>query len=115
MRKTRKEQRISKNDSRRKLIQSGKHPRKGEQENKGEKEEQKVFQRKKYEAKLNKEGGGLLCLSKGVLSTVSDIEEPVFVLVFVVDTRHESDRGRKDIVDQDEDVLLFLELDALAD
>lgn len=54
-------------------------------------------------------------LAKCVLARVADVEESIVVLVLLVDRAHESRRGWKDLVDEDEDGLLGGKLDALAD
>lgn len=46
---------------------------------------------------------------------IRDVEEPVFVLVLLVDTAHESSGGWQNLIDEDEDGLFWRELDAFAD
>ena len=77
-------------------------------------------------------GGQHELAARQVELNVRDVKESVFVAVFLVDTRHECGRRRKDLVniqhmrllisscvsylvDEDEDGLLRRELDALAD
>jgi hypothetical protein len=44
-----------------------------------------------------------------------DIQEPILVLVFLVDAAHERGGRRQDLIDEDEDGFLGTQLDALAD
>lgn len=53
--------------------------------------------------------------AEGVLAGVGNVKETVLVLVLLVNTAHQSCRGRKNLVDEDEDGLLGRQLDALAD
>lgn len=46
---------------------------------------------------------------------IRNIEEPVFVLMFLVDAAHESGSRRQNFVDKNEDGLLGRELDPLSD
>lgn len=46
---------------------------------------------------------------------VRDVQEPILVLVLLVDAAHERSSGWQDLIDEDEDCLLGRELDALAD
>lgn len=46
---------------------------------------------------------------------IRDIEEAVFILVLFVDTAHKCSRWGQDLIDEDEDSLLWRKLDALAD
>lgn len=50
-----------------------------------------------------------------VLARVGNVQEAVLVLVLVVDAAHEGGRWRQDFVDEDEDGLLWRQLDPLAD
>lgn len=45
---------------------------------------------------------------------IRDVQETVLVFVFVVDTAHEGGGRRQDLVDKDEDGLLWAKLDSLA-
>lgn len=49
-----------------------------------------------------------------VLARIRDVQEAVFVLVFFVNGAHQSGRRWQDFVDKDEDGLLGLQFDALA-
>lgn len=53
--------------------------------------------------------------SKSVLARVGDVQEAVLVLVLLVDCGHEGGCGRQHIIDENEDGLLWRQLDALAD
>jgi len=44
-----------------------------------------------------------------------DVQEPVLILVLFVDRAHECSGGWQDLIDEDEDGLLWRKLDALAD
>jgi len=56
-----------------------------------------------------------LQVTEGVLAGVCDVQEPILILVLLVDTAHEGGSGWQDFIDEDEDGLLGAELDALAD
>ena len=56
-----------------------------------------------------------LSLAESVLTRVGDVEEPIFILVLLIDAAHEGSSRGKDLVDKDEDGLLGGELDSLAD
>jgi len=43
-----------------------------------------------------------------------DVQESILVLVLVVDTAHKRSSRRQDLIDEDEDGLLWAELDSLA-
>lgn len=51
--------------------------------------------------------------TKRVLARVRQIQEPIGVLVLLVQLRHQHGRRREDVVDEDEDGLLGGEFDAL--
>jgi len=53
--------------------------------------------------------------SKGVLAGVRDVQEAILILVLLIDAAHESCSGWQDLIDEDEDCLLWGELYALAD
>ncbi len=46
---------------------------------------------------------------------IRDIQEPILILVFLIDAAHQCSRRREDLIDEDEDGLLRGKLDALAD
>ena len=54
-------------------------------------------------------------LAESVLATVSNVEEAVLVLVLLIDCGHCCTSGRQNVLDKDEDGLLWAQLDALAD
>lgn len=58
--------------------------------------------------------GILDCGAERVLAGIRDVQEAVFVLVFFVNGAHQSGRRWQDFVDKDEDGLLGLQFDALA-
>jgi len=53
--------------------------------------------------------------SKGVLAGVRDVQEAILILVLLIDAAHESCSRWQDLIDEDEDCLLWRELYALAD
>lgn len=53
--------------------------------------------------------------AEGVLARVGNVQEAVLVLVLLVDAGHQRSGWWQDLVDEDEDGLLWRELDALAD
>lgn len=46
---------------------------------------------------------------------VRDIQEPILILMLLIDAAHQRSRWRQDLINEDEDSLLGRELDALAD
>ena len=46
---------------------------------------------------------------------IRDVQETILIFVLFVDRAHESSGGRQDLIDEDEDSLLWAELDSLAD
>lgn len=46
---------------------------------------------------------------------VRDVQEPILILMLLVDTAHKGSGGRQNLIDEDKDRLLRRELDALAD
>jgi len=58
---------------------------------------------------------GSLKTTEGVLAGVGDVEEPILVLVLLVDAAHQSGGWRQHLVDEDEDGLLGRKLDPLPD
>ena len=46
---------------------------------------------------------------------VRNVQEAILILVLFVDRAHESSGGRQHFIDEDEDGLLWAELDSLAD
>jgi len=53
--------------------------------------------------------------AESVLAGVCDVEEAVFILVLLVDGAHERRCRRQNLIDEDEDSLLWRKLDALPD
>lgn len=54
-------------------------------------------------------------LEHGGNRDIRDIQEPILILVFLINTAHQRSRRREDLIDEDEDSLLRGKLDALAD
>ena len=50
-----------------------------------------------------------------VVGYVRDIQEPILILVLLVDAAHQRGSRRQDLIDEDENGLLRAKLDALAD
>jgi len=59
--------------------------------------------------------GDLECFSESVLARVGYVEESILILVFLINATHERGGGWQDLINEDEDGLLWGELDALAD
>jgi len=56
-----------------------------------------------------------LGLAEGVLAGVGNVQETILVLVFLVDGAHKRRGRRQHLIDEDEDGLLWGELNTLAD
>lgn len=57
----------------------------------------------------------LAVLAAQLCGDTRDVEEPILVLVLLVDGAHQGGGRREDLLDEDEDGLLGAELDALSD
>jgi len=57
----------------------------------------------------------LLKRTEGVLARIGNVKEAILILMLLIDAAHERSGWWQDFIDEDEDSLLWGELDALAD